>query len=265
MPTALRLKTLHLLVASFAATGAAAQDADLAQTLTNPIADLVSVPFQLNIDEGFGAEDGQRSILNIQPVLPFALNEDWNVISRTIIPVIWQDAVIPGSSQEGIGDVLQSLFLSPRVSGPNGLIWGAGLAFSLPTATEDALGTGKVSAGPTALALRMTGPWTYGALANHLWSVAGDDKRTDVNQTYMQPFLSYTTTSAITFTLSAEAAYDWEREAWSMPFNAVAAKLIDVGGRPVSLQAGVRYWAAAPDGGPDDFGLRVGATVLFPK
>lgn len=265
MPTALRLKTLFLLVTSFAATGAAAQDSDLAQTLTNPIADLVSVPFQLNIDEGFGPEDGQRSILNIQPVLPFALNDDWNLISRTIIPVIWQNDVLGDSSQEGVGDILQSLFLSPRAPGPNGLIWGAGLALSLPTATEDALGTGKISAGPTALALRMTGPWTYGALANHLWSVAGDDDRADVNQTYMQPFLSYTTETAITFTLSAEAAYDWESEAWSMPVNAVVAKLIDVGGRPVSLQAGARYWAAAPDGGPDGFGLRFGATILFPK
>jgi hypothetical protein len=253
-----------LIAACIAASPATAQDADMAQKLTNPVADLISVPFQLSIDEGFG-DDGQRSILNIQPVLPFTLNDQWNLISRTIIPVIWQDDVIPGSSEEGLGDVLQSFFLSPRGTGTNGLIWGAGIAIGLPTATEDALGTGKLTAGPTATALRMSGPWTYGALANHLWSVAGDGDRADVNQSFVQPFVSYTSAAAVTFTLSAEAAYDWDRETWSVPINAVAAKLVEVGGQPVSLQAGLRYWAAAPDGGAENFGLRVGATLLFPK
>ncbi len=247
-------------------SAAFAQNADLAQELTNPVADLVSVPFQFNYDEGLGADDaGRRTTLNIQPVYPFRLNEDWNLISRSIVPVIWQEDVLPGTEQAGLGDILQSVFLSPNNSGGNGLIWGAGLALGLPTATEDGLGTGKWTTGPTAAALRMEGPFTYGALFNHLWSVGGDEDRADVNQSFVQPFFSYTSPAAFTLTASAEAAYDWEREIWTVPLNLTAARLVDIGGQPVSLQAGLRYWAESPEGGPQDLGFRLGMTILFPR
>jgi len=259
-----------LAAAALAATlpaAATAQDTDLAQKLTNPIADLVSVPFQLNFDEGLGADDeGRRTTLNIQPVYPVRLSDDWNLISRTIVPLISQEDVLPDSDQTGLGDVLQSLFLSPAEAGAGGgLIWGAGLAFGLPTATEDALGTGKWTVGPTATALRIDGPFTYGALFNHLWSVGGDEDRADVNQSFVQPFFSYTTQTAVTLTASAEAAYDWERDAWSVPVNLIVARLVDIGGQKVSLQGGVRYWADSPDGGPEGVGFRIGTSFLFPR
>lgn len=248
-------------------TAASAQDAELAQTLTNPIADLVSVPFQINRDRGFGADrDGWRTTLNIQPVYPIRLSDDWTLISRTIVPVIQQKNVVPGSSQTGLGDILQSFFLSPAGAGSDGgLIWGAGVAFGLPTASEDALGTGKWTIGPTVAALRIDGAFTYGALLNHLWSVGGDRDRANVNQSFVQPFLSYTSPAAVTLTASAEALYDWEREALAVPVNLTAARLVRIGGQPVSLQAGLRYWAKSPEGGPRGFGFRIGTTILFPR
>jgi len=148
---------------------------------------------QLNYDDGFGLSDeGNRFLLNIQPVIPISINEDWNMISRTILPLISPDEVIPGTgSQSGLGDVTQSLFFSPKALTASDWTWGVGPALLLPTATDDLLGTEKWSAGPTAVALKQTaGGWTYGALANHLWSVAGDDDRADISSTFLQPFLS---------------------------------------------------------------------------
>jgi len=255
-----------VLCAWLAPVAGLAQKADLAQELTNPIADLISVPFQLNLDRGIGPDDeGWRSTLNIQPVYPFPVGDDWTLVSRTILPVIRQEDVAPGSVQAGLGDVVQSVFLSPNTSGGDGLIWGAGLAFGLPTATEDALGSGKWTVGPTAVALRMQGPFTYGALVNHLRSVGGEGGRADVEQSFAQPFFSYTSPSAVTLTASAEAVYDWERHGWAVPLNLTVARLFDLGGRPVSLQAGLRYWAESPRGGPEGVGLRLGTTFLFPR
>jgi hypothetical protein len=255
-----------LLLTALSPASGLAQDAELSQKLANPIADLVSVPFQLNHDEGFGPDDeGRRTTLNIQPVYPFRLNDDWTLISRTIVPVIWQKDVLPGTEQSGVGDVLQSFFFVPSSTGSAGLTWGVGPAFGLPTATENALGTGKWTVGPTATVLRVEGPFTYGALFNHLWSVGGDKDRADVNQSFLQPFFSYTSPDAVTLTASAEAVFDWEREAWTVPVNVTAARLVEIGSQPVSLQAGVRYWAESPDGGPEGFGFRFGATLLFPK
>jgi hypothetical protein len=246
---------------------ASAADAGLAQKLANPVAALISVPFQFNYDDGIGpAEDGSRSVLNIQPVIPFSFGEDWNIISRTILPVIDQSDIFPGAgSQTGLGDMVQSLFLSPKAPTAGGIIWGVGPVFLLPTATDDLLGTGKWGIGPTGVVLRQQGPWTVGGLANHIWSVAGEEDRADVNQTFLQPFVSYTTPDAWTFTLQTESTYNWESEEWAVPVSAVASKVVTIGGQPVSFFAGARYWADSPDVGPEGWGLRFGATLLFPR
>ena len=239
---------------------------DLAKKLSNPIASLISVPFQFNYDHGYGPDDGDKATLNIQPVIPFAINEDWNVISRTILPVTWQNDIAgPSGTQFGLGDTTQSFFFSPSKPTESGIIWGAGPAFLIPTATDEFLGTGKWGAGPTAVVLKQEGPWTVGMLGNHIWSFAGQSDRADVSSTFLQPFISYTTKDAWTFSLNTESTYDWEANAWSVPINFTVAKLITIDKQPISLTAGIRYWADAPDNGPNGLGFRVALTFLFPK
>jgi len=245
---------------------ARAQDADLAKKLSNPIASLISVPFQYNYDSGFGPDDGSKSVLNIQPVIPFSLNDSWNLISRTIVPVVWQNDVYgPSGYQFGLGDITQSFFFSPKTPGSSGIIWGVGPVFLIPTATDPLLGGDKWGAGPTAVALKQSGPWTYGILANQIWSFAGPHARRDVNATFLQPFISYTTHDAWTFALNTESTYDWVADTWSVPINFSISKLVTIDKQPISLQAGVRYWAASPSGGPDGWGARLALTFLFPK
>lgn len=264
------LKTLALVAAIsrlIPASAAFGQDeAELAKKLANPVASLISVPLQYNYDKNFGADDGGRKqFVNIQPVIPITLNETWNLISRTILPLVDEHDVPPGTDESGVGDVLQSLFFSPKEPTPRGLIWGAGPVFLLPTASEEVLGAEQWGIGPTVVGLKQTGPWTYGLLANHVWSVAGDDDRADVNATFVQPFLSYITKTKTTLTLNTESTYDWENEEWSVQVNFTVNQLLKVGRLPIQIGAGARYWADSPDGGPEDWGARVQFTFLFPK
>jgi hypothetical protein len=224
------------------------------------------VPFQLNYDQDIGpARNGDRWTLNIQPVVPFELNKDWNIISRTILPVISQDEIYPGAGrQSGIGDIVQSAFFSPKQPTASGWILGGGPAFLIPTGSNDLLSAKKWGAGPTGVALKQEGPLTFGILANHIWSIGGSGLQ-DVSSTFLQPFLSYTTPTAWSFTLNTESTYDWEREQWSVPINALVSKVTKVGGQLVSVGGGVRYWADGPDSGPHGWGFRLVLTLLFPK
>ena len=238
---------------------------DLAKKLANPIASLISLPMQYNFDHNIGAQEkGHKSTLNIQPVIPISLNEEWNVISRTIIPVITQDNM-PGS-KNGIGDVLQSLFFSPKDPTERGLIWGIGPVLSVPTASDEVLGSEKWGAGPTAVALKQSGPWTYGVLANHVWSFAGDDNRHDINTSFIQPFCAYIfQKTKTTLSLNTESSYDWRENNWSVPLNLQVAQLFKLGNQPMQFSMGPRYWAESFDNGPEDWGFRAQLTFLFPK
>jgi hypothetical protein len=242
-------------------------DAELAQELSNPIADLITVPIQMNFDRGIGPQDdGWKLQTNIQPVIPFNLNEDWNLISRTILPVIYQDDILPGSGSDfGLGDINLSLFFSPKEPSSGGLIWGAGPVLLFPTATEKLLGAKKWGAGPAAVALTVRGPWTLGMLANHIWSYAGDSDREDISNTFLQPFAAYTWPSAWTVSVQSESTYNWKTEKWSVPVNVAVSKLVRLGKLPVSLQAGVGYWAESPDAGPEGFRFRLQANFVLPK
>jgi hypothetical protein len=259
-----RRSILALALAALPAAGFAQQDAsDLAKQLSNPVSSLISVPFQYNYNEGYGPnDDGHQSLLNIQPVIPISISENWNLISRTIIPVIHQDDVIPGQSQSGFGDTTQSFFFSPKLPTSGGLIWGVGPAFLLPTGT-DGLGANQWAAGLTGVALVQKGPWTYGALANHLWDVGDGD--TEISNSFFQPFLSYTTADAWSFTVNSETSYNWETNWASVPLNFMVAKVTRIGKQPISIQGGVRYWVDAPDNGPEGWGARLNVTFLFPK
>jgi len=231
--------------------------------LQNPVASLISVPFQSNFEWGGGrSSDGFRYLLNFQPVIPISLTENWNLISRTIVPVIHQDDVVLDETQNGMGDVLQSLFFSP-VEPLGGWIVGAGPAFLLPTATTRFLGAEKFSLGPTAVVLQQRGGWTYGILANHLVSVAGTDHTPNVNSTFLQPFLSYTTGTHTTFILNTESTYDWQDSKWTVPLNAMVAQLVRIGGQPMQFQIGPKLYVEGPTGAPD-WGIRFAYTLLFP-
>ena len=219
--------------------------ADLAKQLANPLAALISVPMQLNYDENFGNDDGSILRVNVQPVIPVSISDDWNLISRTILPIVdQQDVPVPGVSEFGLGDTVQSLFFSPKAPTAGGWIWGAGPVLLLPTATDPVLGSEKWGLGPTAVALKQTGPWTYGGLFNHIESFAGDGARADVSATFVQPFLTYITPGKTTLALNTEATYDWKGEAWSVPINFTVNQLLLVGGRPLQLGAGARLPAS---------------------
>jgi hypothetical protein len=239
----------------------------LAKELANPIASLISVPFQFNYDSDIGLEDnGDRLFVNIQPVCPIALNDKWNIISRTILPVITQDDIFAGAGdQSGLGDIVQSAFLSPGTKTSGGWTLGLGPVLLIPTATDDLLGSKKWGVGPTAVALKQSGPWTYGFLGNHIWSVAGDSDRSDISTTFMQPFMTYTTKSAVSYVLITESTYDWKAEQWAIPINVLISKVVKIGKQTISFGAGVRYWAESADSGPEGFGARAVFTMLFPK
>jgi hypothetical protein len=241
-------------------------DADaLAKALSNPVSALISAPFQLNYDEGYAAGEGERWTLNIQPVVPIGISDDWNLISRTITPLIAQDGVIGDGSQSGLGDIVQSVFFSPKEPTGSGWIWGAGPVFMLPTATDDVLGAEQWGIGPTAVTLKQTDSgWTYGALVNHIVSVAGDDARADVNATFLQPFVAKSLGNGRTANVNFESTYDWEASQWTIPLNVSYSKVAKLGMQRLSWQVGARAYLDAPDGGPD-WGLRFVVTLLFPK
>lgn len=249
-----------------AAPAPAGEDAAaLAQQLSNPVAALISVPFQFNFDGDIGPErDGSRITLNVQPVIPISLNEDWNIISRTILPILWQDNIYPGAgSQFGLGDVVQSVFLSPAK--PGAFIWGAGPVLLVPTGTDDLLSGRKWGGGPTGVILKQMGPWTVGGLANHIWSFAGNSARNDISATYVNPFLSYATKSAFTVTVAADINYDWKGDNWVVPVNLIATQVTKLGGQLVSVGGGFRYYVATSEGSPHGLAARFVVTLLFPK
>lgn len=239
---------------------------ELARQLANPVADLISVPFQLDYDSDIGpVDDGDRYTLNMEPVIPVDISLEWNLISRTIVPLIRQSDVAPGEgNQFGTGDIIQTFFFSPKRPTTRGWIWGAGPVFLLPAGSED-MSADKWGAGPSGVALRQEGPWTYGALVNQIWSFAGDDDRQDVNSTYLQPFVSYTTRDAVTVTVNSETTYDWKNEEWSLPINVMVGKVVRFGDQLSNVRVGVRYWADAPQSGPEGFSLRLEFTLLFPR
>ena len=265
------MKRLPLLVMPIIllSTTALGQDegGELAKQLQNPISTLVSVPFQLNYDRNVGEDDdGSILQLNIQPVYPFKLNDDWNLISRTIVPIIHLDDIpVKGEEEFGVGDIVQSFFLSPEKPTKRGWIWGVGPVMLLATASDEFLGAEKWGLGPTAVILKQQGPWTFGALGNHIWSVAGDDNRDDVNLTYVEPWVTYTTKTNTSFSITVETNYDWVTNEASVPINFIVDQLFLVGEQYISVAPSVHYWATSPPGGPEGFGFRLQMTLLFPK
>jgi hypothetical protein len=259
--------------------------AELAKKLQNPIASLISVPLQSNFDFGGGpAGHGSQYLLNIQPVIPFKITPDWNLIVRTIVPVTQVNFVLP-QNVGGIGDTVQSFFLSPAQP-IYGLIVGTGPVFLYPTATDDRISANQFAAGPTGVVLKQSGPWTLGVLTNHLWGVGGighngfggdtvldEDGFTAttpkghsnrVNSTYIQPFGSYTFPTKTTISFSADGTYDWTGRQLSVPLVGGISQLLKIDRQIISVGVAVKYAAAQPAGAPG-WGVRFTLTLLFPN
>lgn len=252
------------------ATPALAQSdeaAELAKKLANPVAAMISVPVQYNHDDYGGRnDDASVDTLVLQPVIPFSLNDDWNLITRTIVPFAdVHDFPLDAVNSSGISDITASQFFSPKSPTANGLIWGVGPVELLPTAADDALGHGKWGLGPTAVVLKQSGPWTVGFLGSHIWSVGGDDKRDELSVTSLQPFFSYTTATHTTIGAFTESTYDWRNGQWSVPLIVSAGQMFKVGSQIGQLAVSGKYWAESPDDGPKGWGVRVQLTFLFPK
>jgi len=237
---------------------------ELAKKLQNPVASLISVPFQGNFDFGIGPADGSRFTMNFQPVIPISLNEDLNLIGRVILPVISQNDIAGESGgQTGLGDMVISSFISPKEPTSGGLIWGVGPVILAPTATDDLLGTGKFGLGPTAVALKQIGKFTTGALVNHIWSVAGDDDRPDVNTTFFQPFLAKNFAGGYALALNTEISQSWDYNATSGYVHLIGSKVISLGSQLAQVAIGPRI----PYGGASSgtWGFRAQFVLLFPK
>jgi hypothetical protein len=260
-----------------ASTAALAQQStqDLAEAAQNPIAAMISLPLQNNIYGEVGPNhDATGNVLNIQPVIPITLG-DWNIISRTIAPLIYQPglATLPSetlelsefsSSHFGLGDINQSFFFSP--ANATGLIWGVGPTFDLPTATATALGSGKFSMGPAVVALVIPKPWLIGALAHQLWSVAGSSNRLDVSQLLIQPFVNYNMEDGWYLVTSPIITANWETPSnkWAFPIGAGFGKIFKIGEQPLNFNLQAFDYVKSPVGGPR-WAVRAQLQLLFPK
>jgi hypothetical protein len=251
-----------------AAEGAPRMDADaLARAAQNPIAAMISVPFQNNTNFNYGPNGHTQNILNIQPVVPFRVNEDWNVITRTILPVISQPSFAPGGdSTFGLGAVQFSTFLSPAQAGR--VIWGAGAVVQAPTTTDSALGSNVWGGGPTFVALTMAGPWVLGGLVNNIWSFGGEERNRYNNFTF-QPFINYNIPQSpgTYLSFSPLITANWEArsgEQWTVPVGLGAGQIFRIGAQPVNAQAGAYYNVVRPDIGPE-WQLRFQLQLLFPR
>ena len=234
---------------------------ELAKKLANPIANLISVPLQSNWDVGIGAFNGSKMVFNVQPVIPITLSPKVNLITRWIIPIISQyDITGENTSQGGLGDAVITGFVSPSQSS---LTWGIGPVFLVPTATDDLLGGGKFGIGPSVVALKQSGPWTFGALANHIISIAGNVTRKDISATFINPFAAYNWKYGAGLTLNAEYTRDWENDLSVFIVQPIFSGVTKFGSQTVSLAIGPRFHFA-PDNHPA-YGIRAAITMVFPK
>jgi hypothetical protein len=267
------LAAAALLLATGAWADGAASEAEQSESETaklqrqtqNPVANLISVPFQNNFNFNVGPEHVTQWICNFQPVIPISLNDDWNLITRTIVPIINQPSPAHGvRSASGLGDINPTFFFSPAKSGK--LIWGVGPTFTLPTATDVLLGGGKWSAGPAVVVLTMQGPWVIGVLANNQWSFEGWGDHS-VNAMLVQPFVNYNLEKGWYFTSAPIITANWNAEksdVWTVPLGVGAGRIFKIGKLPVNAQLSAYDNVHTPVDGPD-WQLRFQFQLLFPK
>lgn len=269
-----RLFCLLIVICVFART-VHASDADLRAAAQNPVADMISLPFQNNTIFGVGPNDKVVNALNIQPVAPFKLNEEWNVITRTIVPLIYVPDSIAGldilpegvgrDSNFGLSDINFSSYFSPR--DPSSFIWGVGPSITFPTASDKLLGAEKWSAGPAAVVLKQSNKWTIGTLVRQLWSFAGKDSRADVSQLLVQPFVNYNLNDGWYIVSAPIITANFKKtstERWVVPVGIGLGKIFSIGKQPINAQLSYYYNIETPTNGGES-SIRLQIQFLFPK
>lgn len=245
---------------------------DLRSAVQNPISSLISLPFKFIYDSG--AQNGDGYYVSIQPVVPFSVG-DWNIVNRLIAPIGGVDgpidgqannpSPIPGDGADGFGDFNYSAFLSPAKVGK--LIWGAGMSLSMPTASDDQLGTGKWSTGPTAVVLTQPKWGSFGLLARQLWSFAGDDDRRNVSQMLLEPFVNYNLSNGWFLISDMVITANWEASSgneWTVPLGGGFGRVFKIGNQPINSRLEAYYNAVQPDGAPE-WNIAFTWQFLFPR
>jgi hypothetical protein len=236
---------------------------ELADKLSNPVANMISVPFQNNSDWGIGAHRGSKNTLNFQPVMPMKLSPNLNLIARLVLPIVSQrNITAEATTQVGLSDATITGFFSP--SHPkNGLIWGAGPAFLIPTATNDYLATKKFGVGPSALVLKQGKGLTIGFLANQIWSIAGDKNRANVNQLFLQPFFAHSFPSGASLGGNMELTQNWNAGTTLLFFNPTVSGITKLGKQAIQLAVGPRFAVLGPGESKPAFGIRSVLIFVF--
>jgi hypothetical protein len=260
----------------------------LQKAVQNPVAGLISFPVQNNTNFGVGPFSRNQNVLNIQPVIPLNVSQNWNMIIRWITPIVWQPA--PGTTNLevfgidentpaflaaqdvqahagvfGFGDMTPTFFFSPAK--PHKLIWGVGPMFALPTATGRVLGQGKLSMGPSIVALAQPGTWTIGVLVNNIWSVAGSGGRGSVNQMSLQYFINYNLKKGWSLSMSPTITANWQAlsgNVWTVPVGGGVARVFRLGYQPMNASVAFFGNAVHPVSG-SPWGMRLQISFLFPK
>ena len=249
------------------------ETAELARAVQNPVADLISVPFQYNTNFNFGPRERTQNVLNIQPVIPVDLNEDWLMITRTIIPVVSQPSLVPGDDgrKNGLGDTVFSTFFSPKDQSRwlgGSWLWGVGPALLLPTSTDDRLGPGEWGAGPSVVLLTMPGNWVVGSLFSNVWSFTHDDDDDKVNLFTWQPFVNYNLNGGWYLTTSPLITANWEADSdntWTVPVGGGVGRIMRFGRQPVNLSLAGFYNVEKPDDIGPEWSVRFTLQLLFPR
>ncbi|WP_261836937.1 hypothetical protein [Vibrio ishigakensis] len=250
---------------ALAESGTKTKEQQVAQEAVNPLTTSYWIPIQYEFSEDVGPNDGTRHTTNIQPIIPFEISEDWNLITRTIIPVISQsDVTADGESESGIGDINATFFFSPDEAVGGQWTHGFGPTVNFDSASDEALGSGETGVGLSYVGLTVQGPWTVGFLASHTYSVekgVGDTYST----TFVQPFIDYTTTWGTTFELTSETSYEWQGDEWSVPVSLTASQYFQLGDVPMLAGGGIKYWAESGEYDPEGVTLNLNLYILLPR
>lgn len=241
---------------------------ELAKLAQNPVGNLISLPFQNNTNLNFGPEKGTQNNLNVEPVIPIEVNEDWNIITRTILPAIWNPSLGAGDpATSGIGDITLTAFLSP--ANPGKWIWGAGPVVQIPSNTNAELGNKNWGLGPSAVVVHMEkgDPWVYGALANNIWSLSSNQRGGSYNHGLIQPFVNYNFKDGLYLVSAPILTVDWDAasgQQWTVPLGGGIGKIFHLGKLPVNTQLTAYYNVERPDYAAN-WQIRFQVSLLFPK